>query len=370
MKIFLLSVHPPQGGGSAHSSQELAVGLRSLGHFVLHAAPYRSQTDRTDYPDLVWFPADFPDGLPIAPEAQQAIDQKVQELYHQYGKFDWVILGRESFLWHIPAIRAIHPGLIAVISRGAYINKLAGAEAVESNLREQLINLYRRCDRIICIAQHLVTSIHRVVGEAPAVFLSNPINLSAFQVVSPRQPLPEEPIQILMAAQLKSRKRPLDAVEIMRLLVTQGADCYLTICGEGPDRQEMNDRIKTYGLEERISFQGKLPREAVLPHLQRAEIVLLCSDNEGRPRVLQEAIAAGKAIVAYDNPGSREVITNWIAPWELGRLVAIGDIAGAAVAILDLAKTLRHTPPELPKIPSSQQVLTQYESLLKELRET
>jgi hypothetical protein len=39
MKILLLSVHPPQGGGSAYSSQELACGLRSLGHEVLHISP-------------------------------------------------------------------------------------------------------------------------------------------------------------------------------------------------------------------------------------------------------------------------------------------------------------------------------------------
>ncbi len=37
------------------------------------------------------------------------------------------------------------------------------------------------------------------------------------------------------------------------------------------------------------------------------ETVLLCSDNEGRPRVLQKAIATSKGVVAYDNPGSCEV---------------------------------------------------------------
>lgn len=367
MKILLLSVHPPQGGGSAHSSQELAQGLRSLGHEVIHLAPYRSETDRSNHPDLIWFAADFPDALEISPAAQQVMDSYVQQVYLNYGQFDWVILGRESFLWQVSAIRAVHRGAIAVIVRGAYINKLVGTEAVDTQLREQLVDLYRSCDRIICIAQHLVTSVQKVLGDAPIRFLPNPIDLSAFQEIPPRQPIVGEPIQILMVAQLKARKRPLDAVEIMHLLVQKGTDCYLTICGDGVDRNQMLELIHHYGLDQRISLKGTLQRQEVIKHLQGAEIVLLCSDNEGRPRVLQEAITARKAIVAYDNPGSREVLNSWIEPWELGRLVAIGDTVAAAEAILELAQLLRQNSPPAPQIPSSQQILLQYETFLKEL---
>lgn len=375
MRILLLSVHPPQGGGSAHSSQELAVGLRSLGHYVLQVAPYRSQTDRADYPDLLWFAADFPDGLQITPEAQQTIDDYVQQVYVEYGKFDWVILGRESFLWQVQAIRAVHQGSIAVIVRGAYINKLVSQSSelltqlpeAERQLREQLIQLYRSCDRIICIAQHLVTSVQKVVGEGeiPVTFLPNPIDLSDFTAIAPPRPAPNSPIQLFMAAQLKARKRPLDAVEIMHHLVAQGADCYLTICGDGVDRQQMLDLMAHYGLEQRISLKGKLARGEIIQYLQQAEIVLLCSDNEGRPRVLQEAIAASRAIVAYDNPGSREVINSWIEPWQWGKLVAIGDTVGASNAIIELAQLLRHNHPRSIPIPSSQSILQQYVDLFQ-----
>lgn len=365
MKILLLSVHPPQGGGSAHSSQELAVGLRSLGHQVIHLAPYRSESDRSIYPDLLWFAADFPDSLQISPAAQQTIDRYVQQVYQQYGQFDWVILGRESFLWQVPAIRAVHRGEIAVIVRGAYINKLVGTEAVNPQLRGQLVELYRSCDRIICIANHLVTSVQQVIGDANITFLPNPIDLSAFQAIIPPQIPAGQPIQILMAAQLKARKRPLDAVEIIHFLVQRGTDCYLTICGDGVDRPQMLALIQRYGLESRINLKGKLERQEVIKYLEQAEIVLLCSDNEGRPRVLQEAIAAGKAIVAYDNPGSREVINDWIGRWALGRLVAIGDTIAAGEAIEELAQLSRQNPPPIPQVPSSQQILLQYEAFLQ-----
>ena len=108
MKILLLSVHPPQGGGSAYSSQELAWGLRSLGHYVLHISPYKSATQGVEYPGLLWFTADFPTGLSISPEAKSDIAHYLTQAYLNHGHFDDVILGRESFLWHLPAVRRVH----------------------------------------------------------------------------------------------------------------------------------------------------------------------------------------------------------------------------------------------------------------------
>jgi len=80
----------------------------------------------------------------------------------------------------------------------------------------------------------------------------------------------------------------------------------------------------------------------VLYCLNHVETVLLCSDNEGRARVLQEAIAAGKGVVAYDNPGSREVVNEWSTQWPYTRLIPIGDRLAASQAILDLAADILH----------------------------
>jgi glycosyltransferase involved in cell wall biosynthesis len=174
---------------------------------------------------------------------------------------------------------------------------------------------------------------------------------------------------MLMAAQIKPRKRPLDAVEIIRILVEQNVDVHLTICGNGSDMPEMVHLIKRYGLEKHILVLGRVDRQVVLDCLNNVETVLLCSDNEGRPRVLQEAIAVGKGVVAYDNPGSREVVNEWSNQWSLGRLVAIGDTQAASQAILDLASYFRSkleplSPPQLPK---PTEVLHEYESMLETL---
>jgi glycosyltransferase involved in cell wall biosynthesis len=371
MKILLLSVHPPEGGGSAYSSQELACGLRRLGHDVLHISPYKSATERAEYPGLLWFPADFPADLSISPQAQSDIDRYVTATYLNHGPFDYVILGRESFLWHLPAVRRVHHHKpVVLICRGAYINRLAAIAPIEQELKAQLLDLYKGCDRIVCIARHLTESIHRVVGVNNTVFLPNAIALPPFNPATTYQPTADKPIRLLMAAQIKPRKRPLDAVEIIRILVEQNVNVHLTICGDGSDMQQMLNLIARYDLEKHLLVKGRVEREVVLDCLNTVETVLLCSDNEGRPRVLQEAIAAGKGVVAYDNPGSREVVNEWTTQWTHARLVEIGDTQAASQAILELASYFRSKPEPLspPQLPEPIEILDQYESMLKTLK--
>jgi len=370
MKIMLLSVHPPQGGGSAYSSQELAHGLRQLGHEVLHISPYKGADPDLQYLGLLWFKADFPANISISPQAQLDIDRYVTSAYLNYGPFDCVILGRESFLWHLPTIRCVHRNKpVVLICRGAYINLLANnTYLIEQKLKTELLELYKGCDRIICIARHLAESINQVVGINNTVFLPNPISMPEFNPTI-LQPTATEPIRLLMAAQIKPRKRPLDAVEIMRIMVDKKVNIHLTICGDGSDMKQMLQLIKSYGLEKHILVKGPVERQVVLDCLNSVESVLLCSDNEGRPRVLQEAIAAGKGVVAYNNPGSREVVNEWLTQWPFSRLVPIGDTLAASQAILDLASDLRSKPKPLlpPQLPKPIEVLYEYESMLKTL---
>lgn len=371
MKIMLVGPHPPHGGGSAYSCVELAWGLRSIGHEVLHIATYRDARELEEHPELIWIPTDLSsDTLSLTPEARANMDHHLLAAYIERGPFDVIILGREFFLWHLPALRRIHHQPIVTICRGGHINRLAIDETFPIELKEELFELYRKSDRIICIARYLVEMVNNVVGADNTLFLPNPIHFPEYNLTNITPPHPTEPIRVLMAAQIKPRKRPLDAVEIVRQLALENVNVHLTICGDGSQRGEVEDTIRKYNVEEQIIIKGHVERQEVIDCLSQTEIVLLCSDIEGRPRILQEAIALGKGIVAYDNPGSREVINEWLEPWSFGRLVPIGDTVAASQAIKELAHSLRSNsePPTVPEIPKPIDLLYQYELILRMLQ--
>jgi glycosyltransferase involved in cell wall biosynthesis len=72
----------------------------------------------------------------------------------------------------------------------------------------------------------------------------------------------------------------------------------------------------------------------VRPFIAAADVVVLPSYREGLPRTLLEGAAMGRALVATDAPGCREVVI----PGETGYLVRVGDPSSLAQAMARLCE--------------------------------
>lgn len=364
MRLLLLGPHPPYSGGSAYSCKELAAGLRTLGHTVLHLAPSGGKSMHQTYPALHWITCPFQsDEIVLPDDWVAAFDDGIRLVFKEDGPFDVVILGRESFLWNLPCVRSVHSGPVILLCRGAYLNRLKAGDA-SPDIYQRLYSLYRNCDLIIPIALHLVRPLRDLIGHPRVIFIPNPIDLPvSLGRLSVKQS--GEPIELLMAAQLKPRKRPLDAVEIVERLVRSSLRVYLTVFGEGSLLSQFHQEIQMRNLSGHIKYRGTGERSEVLRTMEVSEIVLLCSEEEGLPRVLQEAMALQRGAVAYDNPGSREALTGW----PLGRLVPIGRIDLATDAIQEVSDLMRDETMELPRSPQFRpaEVLKHYEATLQEL---
>ena len=104
----------------------------------------------------------------------------------------------------------------------------------------------------------------------------------------------------------------------------------LTLVGGGSTRAQLAQQAGELGLEDRIEFVGEVPD--VLPYLQKADVFVLPSLYEGMPYTLMEAMAAGRAVVATDVAGNRDLVRHG----ETGLLVPPGQARGLASAILSL----------------------------------
>jgi glycosyltransferase involved in cell wall biosynthesis len=74
--------------------------------------------------------------------------------------------------------------------------------------------------------------------------------------------------------------------------------------------------------------------EAVSDYLHAADVVVHTSDWEGLPRVLPQALIAGKPVISFDNDGAPEVCL----PEVTGLLVPYGDIVALESAMIRLAR--------------------------------
>lgn len=123
----------------------------------------------------------------------------------------------------------------------------------------------------------------------------------------------EDGRSILWIGRLEPQKDPLLALKTISRL---GPSVRLTMLGDGSLRDDVQRRISTMKLADRVSLLGHV-RE-IEPYFARADALLITSRYEGGPAVAVEAMAAGLPVVATD---CSFLLRDLVARPEAGRLV-------------------------------------------------
>lgn len=138
-----------------------------------------------------------------------------------------------------------------------------------------------------------------------------------------------DPPMILLPARIDTTKGHDDLLEIARILIARGAKFSVRFVGAvecEPLYRKLRRRIAALGLEGQIDFLGERSAEEIRDLYAASTIVALPSHSEGLGRVLLEAQAMKKPVVAYDCGGVSEAIV----PNETGLLLDKGNLQGFA----------------------------------------
>ncbi len=126
-------------------------------------------------------------------------------------------------------------------------------------------------------------------------------------------------------------KAPDVLIEAVGLGVRRGLDLRLTVMGDGAHRAELRRRSEALGLADRVEFLGHVPAGgAVIAELDRADLFVLPSRQEGLPRAMVEAMARALPCVGSTVGGIPELL-------EAGDLVPPGDADALARKIGEIA---------------------------------
>lgn len=139
---------------------------------------------------------------------------------------------------------------------------------------------------------------------------------------------------------VKVQKRILDFIEIVEKLEKTGIDYIFTFIGDGPDYWEfkigMEEMAKKREIkEDKIRILGRQPIEKVYEELSKAHVFALCSDFEGLPLALLEALSY------YCVPVVTEIesgITEVLEHNKSGLISPIGDADGFVENLVKLSK--------------------------------
>ncbi|MCZ6746774.1 MAG: glycosyltransferase family 4 protein [Acidobacteria bacterium] len=136
--------------------------------------------------------------------------------------------------------------------------------------------------------------------------------------------IPAKAPLVAMVACLKPQKDPLAFVEMAARVLEQVPEAWFLLVGDGKLRAQVMAARRRLGLGERLHLAGW--RRDIPAVMDALDVLVLTSLHEGLPRVVPEAMARGRAVVATAVDGTPEAITEG----ETGCLVAPGDIDGMA----------------------------------------
>ena len=190
--------------------------------------------------------------------------------------------------------------------------------------RNQRVIFQNSHDRECLLASGIVS------GDRAVLIKGSGVNLSLFTP----EPESDEPPVVLMASRLLWTKGVAEFVAAARAVRARGIRARFVLAGE-PDRGHPSAvPMRTLQLwhdagdVEWLGWRHDMPAVLAGSHI----VCLASSYGEGIPRILLEAAACGRAIVATDSPGCREVVRHG----ENGLLVPAGDGEALAAAIAQL----------------------------------
>lgn len=172
------------------------------------------------------------------------------------------------------------------------------------------------CDKVVCVSNSIR---ERLINEyrypeSKCVVISNGVDLEYFSpshrqgIVDAEAELRAAPAAgtILCVASLVKLKRIDLLLDALATVVKNHPSCRCIIVGGGPLEMALRAQSTRLGLEASVYFAGHV--QDVRPYLERADIFVLPSDNEGLPLSVGEAMACGVPCIVTDVGGNRELV--------------------------------------------------------------
>lgn len=170
---------------------------------------------------------------------------------------------------------------------------------------------YKKFDKVVCVSRDVEKSFKSIYGnEFETEVIYNVIddynikkkageNVGDFS-------FDEKIPTIVSVGRLSTEKRFDRLIEAHKTLLDEGFLNKLLIIGEGDERENIEQIIKTSGIQETVTLSGF--KSNPYPYIKKADLLVCSSDYEGFSSFVAEGLILGKAIVTTKCNGMKELL--------------------------------------------------------------
>lgn len=170
-------------------------------------------------------------------------------------------------------------------------------------IKRGLVNLlFRMADGVVFQTQDAAAYFSKKI-RAKSKVIFNPVNEKFYS-----KKWQHGGKNIVIVGRLQPQKNPMNALRAFTRIAKAIPEYDLVYIGEGELKVELEAYAAQAGISERVHFLGK--RDDIDSILECSAMYVLCSDFEGMPNALMEAMAVGIPVISTDCPcgGPRTLI--------------------------------------------------------------
>lgn len=322
MKVLFLNYeYPPLGGGAANATAELLEEFAKMPDMEVHLVT--SALGNTLEKFLVGERV-IVHRVPIGKNPENLHHQSLGDIV----RYTWKAWRYSRKLIHSSATPfdvtlaffGVPCGFLALLLRWEfhlpYVVSLRGSDVPGYSrkyawlypLLQQIIRfVWRRAAAVVPNSQGLLELAQRTDPKQAFVIIENGVDTKHF-VPDPAKRPTDAFIVTPGASRVTERKGLNYLIEAIAILAPKYPELRLKVMGDGNAKPSLEALVKEKGLEEKVQFLGRIPREETKGYYQEASLFVLPSLNEGMSNAMLEALASGLPIISTPTGGAAELV--------------------------------------------------------------
>jgi 1,2-diacylglycerol 3-alpha-glucosyltransferase len=185
----------------------------------------------------------------------------------------------------------------------------------ETMLHAYLPSFCRACSLVVAPSEGMRQVLLRLGVDADIRVIPNGVNVEPFyRQIEPidraRFGFSKEDIVLTYVGRLGPEKNLPFLLRSFAGTAQACEDVRLLIIGNGPERDNLQDRVHTMGIADKVFFTGMVVYEDLPRYLAAADAFVTSSVTEVHPLSVIEAMAAGLPVLGIQSPGVGDIVKN------------------------------------------------------------
>ncbi|MGO8674215.1 MAG: glycosyltransferase [Capsulimonadaceae bacterium] len=314
MRIAVFSdTFPPQVNGVAHVVAQSAMRLAQRGHDVHVLTASQGSKRYLDTLTQGWYVVhnvySFPSG--VYPDLRFTMPLATNKLKLRGWRPD-IVHTHTLFGVGLAAVRCAKRFEVPLIGThhtffDAYLKHVGMDSQITRSMSWKLtVAYYNKCDLVVCPSMSLAEELRENGLETPVRRLPNPIDTELFHP----EPHPDESreTRLIYMGRLSYEKSLDQVLTAFKLVRREIPSATLTVIGDGPERQCLEEQAADLGISEFVRFTGLLRGQELAQTLRSGHLFITASKTENIPLSALEAMASGLPVAAVNSKGLPEIV--------------------------------------------------------------